>query len=264
MKSEPYYQREGVTLYLGDCREVLPTLASVDCVVTSPPYNTLPTAHHPSGIHGQRKTGVNQWIARAVKGYFDSMPEPEYQGWLVGILQSCVELCRGLVWVNHKIRYREGTAIHPVRMFPWPLYSEVIWDRMGSLALNCKRYAPSTEHLLGFGRPYVWNDEHNKLMSVWRLPFDREDNEHPCAYPVELARRPIASSTNEGDSVLDPFMGTGTTGAAALNLGRRFIGIEIEERWCEHAAQRLDRLLSEPRLPFVEEQQPAEQKGLWE
>lgn len=196
-----------VRLILGDAIHVLPTIdaLSVDCTVTSPPYNTLPQSHKPSGLHGKRASGINQWIARAADGYADARPEGEYQAWLLSILEECRRISDGLVWVNHKIRYRDGEAIHPARMFPWPIYSEVIWDRAGSMALNCKRYAPSTEHLIGFGRPRVWNDSLNGLMSVWRLGFDRDNNDHPCAYPLDLAERPIVSSTPDGGKVLDPF-----------------------------------------------------------
>lgn len=241
---------DGCAIVCGDCREVLPHLDGVAITVTSPPYNTLPKSHRPSGLHAERKSGVNQWISKAVGSYADSMPESEYQSWLVGILQLCVDVSVGLVWVNHKIRYRNGVAIHPVRMFPWNIYSEVIWDRHGSMALNCKRYAPSTEHLLAFGKPHVWNDKLNKLLSVWRLGFDRDDNPHPCSFPIEIAYRPIESSTNDGDLVLDPFMGSGTTLIAAKQLGRRAIGIEIEEKYCEIAA---NRLANEP-MPLIKEE----------
>jgi DNA modification methylase len=234
---KPYYEHAGITIYHGDCLEVLPTVKA-DVVVTSPPYNTLPTSSRASGLHAERASGVNQWLARAARGYADSMPEAQYQEWLRGIVEQCLGIC-SLVWINHKIRYRDGEAIHPVRFLPFPLYAEVIWDRQVSMALNCKRYAPSHEGLWAFGRPRVWNDHLNGRMSVWRLPFDRGSDDHPCAYPMEIAIRPITSSSLSGEIVLDPFMGSGTTLVAAKNLGRRAIGIEIEERYCEIAAKRL-------------------------
>ena len=235
-----------IQLYNADCRDVLPTLeaGSVAITVTSPPYNTLPQSHKPSGLHGERKTGVNKWIERAAKGYADNMPEDDYQEWLRGIVGECIRVSSGLVWVNHKIRYRDGEAIHPARMLPWAIYSEVIWDRGGSMALNCKRYAPSTEHLLAFGRPHVWNDQQNGLMSVWRLGFDRTENDHPCAYPVALAMRPIESSTRVGDVVLDPFTGSGTTAIACARTGRKFIGTELEQRYFDLAVSRITAELS--------------------
>ena len=235
---KPYYSHAGITIYHGDCREILPTLPNVDLVISSPPYNTMPASHKPSGIHAERKSGVNLWIKKASEGYFDTRPEEEYQAWIVSVFEAAMERCLGLMWINHKIRYRDGVAIHPARMFPWPIYSEVIWDRGSSMALNCKRYAPSTEHLLAFGKPSIWNDDLNGMMSVWRIAPD-DDTDHPCAFPLELVRRPIISSSNEGHIVLDPFMGSGTTLRAAKDLGRKAIGIEIEEKYCEIAARRL-------------------------
>ena len=165
--------------------------------------------------------------------------EPAYQEWLCGILWLAMDKCKGLTWVNHKVRYRAGEAIHPARMFPWPIYAEVIWNRRGSMALNCKRYAPSHETILGFGIPSFWNDELNKLMSVWDDIPPQLEAEHPCPYPTEIPARLIRSSCPIDGIVLDPFAGICTTLRAAKDLGRRAIGIEIEEKYCEIAAKRL-------------------------
>jgi DNA modification methylase len=189
----------------GDCLELMKQLiGGVDCVVTSPPYNTLPSEHKPSGLHAERKSGVNKWIQKAANGYFDQRPENEYQDWLLRVIKDCYRATRGLVWVNHKVRYRDGEALHPVRFLPLPIYAEVIWNRRGSMALNCKRYAPSHEVILGFGRPYTWNDDLNTELSVWDIPPQLSE-EHPCPYPEEIPMRLIKSSTDEGDTVLDPF-----------------------------------------------------------
>lgn len=220
---------DSVTLYLGDCREVLPTLAPADIVVTSPPYNTLPASAKASGMHAERKSGVNLWLEKAATGYADQKPEPEYQAWLNGILLACADRAKGLVWVNHKVRYRDCEAIHPARMIPLPIYAEVIWNRGGSMALNCKRFAPSHEGIWAFGAPHYWDDRNNTLMSVWNVPHAQRDggNDHPCPYPDSVVRPLIESSCPPGGTVLDPFMGSGTTGCATVKTGRRFVGIEI-------------------------------------
>ena len=232
----------GATLYLGDCGEVLPTLGMVSTVVTSPPYNTLPTSARASGLHAERKTGINKWMENASRGYSDNMPEPDYQVWLNNILMSAANLTNGLVWVNHKIRYRDGEAIHPVRMIRLPIYAEVIWNRGVSMALNCKRYAPSHEGFWAFGTPCYWDDKNNILMSVWNVPHAQRDpwNNHPCPYPEQVIRPIIESSTPMDGTVLDPFMGSGTTGVACARLGRKFIGIEIEERYFDIACRRIE------------------------
>jgi site-specific DNA-methyltransferase (adenine-specific) len=236
----PYFDDgKGRTIYLGDCREILPTISG-DIVVTSPPYNTLPIKHAPSGLHAERKSGVNAWILRAASGYADTMPEEDYQSWLREIVGLCLQQVRGLVWINHKLRFRDGEGLHPLRFLPFALYSEIIWDRQVSMALNCRRHAPSHEALWAFGAPHWWSDIENKLMTVWRIGFDRHNNDHPCAFPMPIAMRPIAASCPPGGCVVDPFMGSGTTLVAAKELGRKAVGIEIVEKYCEVAARRLE------------------------
>lgn len=244
---------------MGDCAEIVPTLARADAVVTSPPYNTLPTSPKASGLHNERRGGGNQWLERAAVGYADQMPEDEYQAWLNDILGKCASNTKGLIWVNHKVRYREGEAIHPVRMITLPIYAEVIWNRKISMALNCKRFAPAHEGFWAFGTPSYWDDKNNALMSVWDIPpAQREsDNKHPCPYPERLVRPIIESSAPPRGIILDPFMGSGTTGVAAVKTGRRFVGIEIDPRWFDLACRRISDALRAPDL-FIEHPARAE------
>lgn len=232
-----YYAHGGITIYHGNCLSVIPNI-NADIALTSPPYNTLPKKHQPSGLHAERRTGVNKWIQKCTEGYSDSMPEVKYQIWLRTIVQGLLACCKGLVWINHKVRYRDGLAVHPLRFLPFDLYAEVIWDRGISMALNCKRFSPSHEGLWGFGSPHWWNDDQNKTMSVWRIAPQRSED-HPCPFPELLAGRIILASCPPDGVVLDPFMGSGTTLRVAKNLGRRAIGIETEEKYCEIAARRL-------------------------
>jgi len=229
------------TIICGDCLEVMKGWPDgcVDITVTSPPYNTLPKSEKASGLHAERKSGVNKWIRKAVNGYFDARPEDEYQKWISDVMTECARVSKGLVWLNHKVRYRKGVGLHPLRWIHLPLYAEVVWDRRVSMALNCKRYAPSHEGLWAFGRPHWWDDAQNKLLSVWRLGFDRDANEHPCSFPLEIAARPIGSSCPPGGTVFDPFCGSGTTCLAAQQLGRKFIGIDLSEEYCQIARERL-------------------------
>ena len=246
------------TLYQADCLAVLPTLeaGSVDIAVTSPPYNTLPQRHKPSGLHGERRSGVNKWIQRAARGYEDNRPEPEYQSWIREVVNACASACRGLVWVNHKVRYRDGEAIHPVRFIDLPIYAEVVWDRRGSMALNCRRFAPSHEGLWAFGKPHYWNDSQNTMMSVWQISHDLDDNDHPCAFPPVIAERPIVSSCPPSGTVLDPFMGSGTTGVACARLGRKFIGIELEPKYFDIACRRIAKAYEDRSNPLFGEVAP--------
>lgn len=239
----PYYDSEGVTLYHGDCHEILKALQSVDIVVTSPPYNTLPTNGKASGLHAERKTGRNLWKERAADGYEEyGKDELGYQLWLESVMMRCSEIAKGVVWMNHKTRYRDGIAVHPLTfMRGMALTHEIIWDRGISMALNAKRYAPSHEYIFGFGRAHYWNDALNTEMSVWRIPpcVNRNADGHPCPFPESLVSPLIQSSCPPDGVVLDPFAGSGTTLRVAKDLGRRAIGIEKDKRYCEMIVRRM-------------------------
>lgn len=243
---KPYYQDDFVTIYHGDAQMVLLDLDDVACVVTSPPYNTLGTriSKNAGGLHNG-----NKWLAKVVdEGYADDMDEHAYGAWLAGIADSLYGACRsgGSFFFNHKIRYRDRVPIHPldlVRSFgDWRLRQEIVWDRRRAMALNARMFAPSDERIYWMVKPgadFTWNQD-QLAMSVWPIVPDNDPGgKHPCPYPVAIPTRCIAATTNPGDAVLDPFMGSGTTLRAAKDLGRKAIGIEIEERYCEIAAQRM-------------------------
>lgn len=236
------------TLYCGDCLEILPTLGKVDAVVTSPPYNTLNPSAKPSGLHAERAKGVNEWMEKQ-GGYFDQRPEEDYQLWQQQVLTLCLRVA-SVVWINHKTRYRDGVGIHPLHFYQAPLFAEVVWDRGGSMALNCGRFAPSHEYWFGFGKPDRWDDSVNKLLSVWRVPprdGKEIDNNHPCPYPERVVN-PIIKGCVFNRGAIDPFMGSGTTGVACMNLGRSFVGIEIEPKYFDIACERIENAQRQGRL----------------
>jgi site-specific DNA-methyltransferase (adenine-specific) len=128
-------------LWHGDCREVLPLLPKHDAVITSPPYNTLDPTAKPSGLHAERKTGINKWMDKS-DGYFDQIDEEEYQRQQQEMLMLFLNVAP-VVWINHKTRYRDGFGIHPLMFYKAPLFAEVVWDRGVSMALNCGRFMGS-------------------------------------------------------------------------------------------------------------------------
>ena len=229
-----------------DCMEFMRGLPdnAFDIVVTSPPYNTL----HQTG--GSDLPGKKH-LATCMNGYgshSDDMPEPEYQAWMNAMLQECLRVSKGLVWINHKVRYRGGAGVHPIRFFDAPFYSEVIWDRGGSITLNARKYAPCHEHIYGFGKPHFWDRCNDMLMSVWRIHPKAQGIDHPCPFPITLAERLILSSCPPDGIVFDPFAGSGATGIAAINAGRSFVGCEIDADYIKAARHRLAVHQSAPRL----------------
>lgn len=245
MSVEPYYADEYVTLYHGDAMEVLPSLSGVACVVTSPPYNTLGERHTDrGGMHGGSK-----WTAKVVEhGYADDMAEPEYVEWQRSIASAlaAASMPGASFFYNHKIRYRDRAPVHPidiVRQFDgWELRQEIVWARDGGMALNARMFCPSDERIYWMfkpGAPHKWNQASASQMSVWRMRQEIGIDGHPCPYPLQLPTRCIAATTDPGDLVLDPFVGSGTTARAAMDLRRRCIGIDRSEAYLEIAAKRL-------------------------
>jgi DNA modification methylase len=237
----PYYEDGYCTIYHGDCREVLPEIGRVvSCTVTSPPYNQRIDTFKPSGMHKE-----SRWVEKISRGYFDSMPEDEYQDWQIGVLELVRNATRddGSLFYNHKLRWRQGCIIWPadwLRSTLWQIRQEIVWARNGSCTMNARMFAPSDERIYWLYRvngEFRWNQECVSYMSVWNLPSC--PSSHACAFPPEIPLRCISATTARGDIVLDPFMGSGTTLRAAKDLQRKAIGIEIEERYCQIAAERL-------------------------
>jgi DNA modification methylase len=207
---KPFYSHGGITIYHGDCREILPGLAGVGAVVSDPPYgiNWAPRVNH---------RGINQlWVDDQ-----DFDPSP----WLA---VGAFHLFWGAQYFANRLPVSES----------W-----LTWVKRpigGADFTNDKRTYATTE--------LAWCDFGCKagfVVHVWDggMRAGAKDNRsfcHPSQKPLEvmswcLMKVPAAC---EG-AILDPFMGSGTTLVAAKGLGRRAIGIEIEERYCEIAARRL-------------------------
>ena len=198
--SKPYYEENGITIYHGDCREILPTLPKVDLVLTDPPYGILSKG----SAHIRR---FNKNIGRG-DVHWDIAPSK-------ATLQA-------LMVVGRKAMIWGGNNFDLGPTFGW-----LIWDKQND-GLN-------------FGEcEYCWTN----MKFAPRIHRERCINidnarEHPTQKPKNLMIRCIQMDVDLPSTILDPFMGSGTTLRAAKDLGRKAIGIEIEEKYCEIAAKRL-------------------------
>ena len=235
---KPYYDHNGITIYHGDCREILPRIPSSSCevAVTSPPYNLIRewTGGGPNSILKNWKQKQDKW------GYIDNIPESEYQEMQKAIIREMLRIIDGVIFYNHKIRHaikRRGRIYHPMEWLSgFPVWAEIIWNRGGGLPSNCKRFIQADERIYMIGNPRRWDSQ--GLTTVWNIRPEPDEN-HCASFPLELPRRCIKACSQYGDIILDPFLGSGTTLVAAKQLGRRAIGIEIEEKYCEIAVKRL-------------------------
>jgi len=227
----------------GDCLEVMKGIPdkSVDLVLTSPPYNK-------TGYRGHRDNskGRGRWSGAdiAYGNFQDDLAEPEYQKWQIQILNECYRTLkkRGSVLYNHKIRRAKSQASHPME---WLLktnlkfYQQIIWDRGSTPDHNLTYLDPITELIFWFTKDKPLCHKDNKWATeIWRFNADNNNN-HPAPFPLTLANLCISLTTLPDMLILDPFLGSGTTAVACKELGRKYIGIEINEHYCQIAERRL-------------------------
>ena len=233
-----------VELFSGDCLEVLRGMesCSVDCIVTSPPYNK-------KGLLGRVSKGNQVWGKFEIdyKSYGDDMGEVEYQSWQVEVINECVRVLKedGSLFYNHKPRRHQNVAHLPFEFISKSeakLYQLIIWNRKNSPNLRNDCLVPCTEHVywLVKGKPKVYRSQVDERFrgEVWEIVPGRQ-KDHPAPFPEQLVENCVKLTTQEGDVVLDPFMGSGTTGVVAKRLGRDVIGIEMDSSYIEITEQRL-------------------------
>lgn len=230
----------------GDCLESMRKMpsASIDMCLTSPPYN-LGNAKKGSFYQGQ---GKGDRIAYST--HSDDMPEDEYIDWQREVILEMYRLLKptGAIFYNHKPRISDGVFDDRKGLIPLPIRQEIIWDRCCMVNFSGSFYASSTERIYIIAKN-DWRPQHEflGLGEVWRIPPE-PNTEHPALFPLKLAKRAIASGSKKGGTVLDCFMGSGTTGVAALQLGRKFLGIEIAPDYMAMARHRIELVAAQPML----------------
>lgn len=247
----PYYADNLVTLYHGDCAELLPSISGVDLVVTSPPYNLGSTQMAGFGNYkaGQPRGGSHKWHGVKPNGidygdHDDAMSVSEYVAWQRAVLTLLWETLTdvGAIFYNHKPRVQADSLWLPLEVNPGlPIRQIVMWARSGGMNFAPTHYVPTHEWIIVFAKS-AWrlkSKAASGVGDVWRI-HQESNNPHPAPFPLGLPARAI--ETTAPKLVLDPFAGSGTTLRAATNAGVRAIGIEKSERYCELAARRLDQL----------------------
>ncbi len=251
---EPYYEEDGITIYHGDCREILPHLPKVDLVLTSPPYAQ------------QRQYTLKEF---------------NWDNTMIGCFQSIQASNDCQVFVNLGLVHEDGewneywsNWMLAMKEFGWRRFGWYVWDQGDGLPGNWNgRLAPSHEFIFHFNRqaiqPNKWIPTQMRGPSGTGLrsadgicrgisspdkcgqPFKIPDSvlriyremdrsiDHPARFPERLPKFLLQTYGDASDAILDPFMGSGTTLRAAKDLGRKAIGIEIEEKYCEIAVKRL-------------------------
>lgn len=232
---------EGVTLYSADCRAVIPTLGLVSHAIFDPPYE--------KHMHNAKSGG------RRVRQDGYANPQPinfaSIDGMREEVTEPLVRLCEG--WFI-AFCTPEGVA-------PWRDAIEAagarykracVWNKPDSAPqFNGQGPAMGAEMFVtawcgsGFSS---WNGGGGRNVFTHLTNAPDRHGEHPTEKPISLMMEIVEKFTNPGDAILDPFMGSGSTGVAAVRLGRRFIGIEQDKRFFEIASGRIADALARPDL----------------
>ena len=231
------------TLILGDCMEVLPTLDKVDAVITSPPYNL-------GGFHQMHNGNSTKW---GYENFEDSMPEVDYQKWQISLLGHLFDLSDGPLFYSHKNRIVDGGMVCPlswIEKTEWLVHQCVVINKGSGANVDKRRFFPVHENVWVCFKSKADKLENNDcLTDVWFVgdeQTNRKDIGHPAVMPKSVAHK-CASST-KAKTILDPFMGSGTTGVAAIQLGRKFIGIEREPKYFDIACKRIEQAVAQGQL----------------
>lgn len=210
---KPYYEDEATIIYHGDCRDVLPSLdVTVDAVFADPPYN----------------------VGLTYASHDDKMDPKAYRDWCASWFQLCQDRTDGAVVIT------PGMVSVPMWIAEVePTHKLIAWTKANN---NSRNYIGKTSGYQCWEPMLVYGKSKATVLRDWvdcPISLQKTANGHPCPKPLKLLHWVMEGFTNPGETILDPFMGSGTTLRAAKNLGRKAIGIEIEERYCDLAASRL-------------------------
>lgn len=259
MKTKPYFQEDGFTLYLGDCNKILKSIPekSIDVIFADPPYFLSG-----GGIscHSGKQVSVN-------KGAWDKTLTPQEKmcfnrKWL----KSCRRVLKdnGTIWISgtfHNI-YSVGVALE---LEGYSIINNITWQKPNPAPnLACRCFTNSTETIIwarkidakGKKGKHFFNYQLMKeinggkqMKDVWPLNLPKKDEKqfgkHPTQKPLSVLERILQASTKEGDTVLDPFNGSGTTGIACKTMKRNYIGIEINKEYLELTTKRYEKIKQE-------------------
>lgn len=228
----PYYQSDGITIYHADATAVLLLLGSgtIRLILTDPPYNVSEVGADILDTDGNVTSGGHRDF-----GQWDRDWDPK---------DLLVPAARLLYAGGSLIAFCSDWLLSHYKQFD-QLQSRgtMIWDKGSAPPSYRPGYMSYTEWIVWLqqpGAPIVWNGNGaiSNILKYARCS-GRERSKHPTQKPLDLITDLMRRHSHKGDLVLDPYMGSGTTLRAAKDLGRRAIGIDTDERWCEIAVKRL-------------------------
>lgn len=233
----------------GDCLEVMDKLIAegvkVDAIITDPPYDIgrINGGGSVNNIKKLNKSLNDLETANIIKGY-----DIEVFGEKALKLLKTPNL---YFWCNkNQIPDYIGFYVRKYKL----KFDILCWHKTNALPTYSNKYLSDTEYCLYFRKGGCCHpDNYEDAKTYWEAPINHQDKKlygHPTIKPLNMIEKLVKNSTNENDVVLDPFMGSGTTGVACVNLNRSFIGIELDRNYYDIANQRImEAMLNDNRRP---------------
>ena len=229
----------------GDALEIMKQIPdeSIELIITSPPYNIHNTdGGGMSSIGTKNSKWENAALADGYQDHEDNMPHDEYVEWQRNCLREMLRIIpeNGAIFYNHKWRVQNGLLQNRDDIVSgFPVRQVIIWHRNGGINFNKGYFLPTYEIIYLICKPeFTLAKKANAHGDVWNISQEL-NNVHPAPFPIEIPARIIGSTT--AHTVLDPFMGSGTTALAAKTLQRNFIGIEISKQYIDMAKKRINK-----------------------
>jgi site-specific DNA-methyltransferase (adenine-specific) len=218
----PYYEADGITIYHGDCREIMPEVAAADLVVTDPPYTF----------------GLASTSGRL--GWGDLMNAATFYADILRSVRRLTATRNGAAWLFNSWRTFPVIA-RAAWEADWPVVSLLVWDKGPEVGMGGKVGLRAQYELCALFAQEGFSISNRSAKDIVNVPWggSAPREYHAAQKPVGIITHILSVSLDHAGLVLDPFMGSGTTLIAARTAGLPAIGIEIEERYCEIAAERL-------------------------
>lgn len=240
------YKGEGTTLLLGDCLDRMKEIPdeSIDAVITSPPYNMNLRIRNGKYVSRQ----IVKELTTKYDDFDDNLPMDDYFEFNKKVLNECLRVS-DLVFYNIQILTGNKPALFKIMgEFHDKIKELIVWDKVNAQPAIGKNILNSQFELilvLQNSKPESRafdsaQFERGTLPNLWEIKRGKKiSNKHGAVFPEELVEKIVGNFTKEGDVVLDPFLGTGTTGVVSTRMGRKIVGIEMSESYFELAKSRI-------------------------
>ena len=232
---------KNIELKLGDCNQVLKKVKakSIDMIFADPPYNLSGKTH--LTVKSGRPVPGN-------KGDWDIIDD--YEKFTAEWLTECIRVLKdnGTIWISGTLHSHPTVGVMLKKLEMW-IVNDIVWFKPNATPLlQTTRLAPSIEliWLAAKSKKYYFDYDLAKkinggkqMRNMWQINAQRHKTKHPTEKPEILLERIISIGSKKGDRILDPYMGSGTTGVVAKALGRKFLGIENDKEYFVNAQERI-------------------------